>query len=62
MHSDIVELAYQLGRQAGVIRNLAINFFISSGSYLQVHFHLKFKPYVQKSSSFDKKKKAHKLN
>lgn len=47
MHSDIVELAYQLRRQVWVIGNVAINFFISSGSYLQIDFHFNPEPHAQ---------------
>jgi hypothetical protein len=35
MHCDIVELTNQLGRQAQVIGDVPIHFFVSSGSNLQ---------------------------
>lgn len=43
MHCDIVELTHQLGRQARVIRDVPINFFVSRGSNLQQQLHLHFK-------------------
>lgn len=47
MHSDIVKLAYQLRWQVRVIGNMAINFFISCGSYLQIDFHFNPEPHAQ---------------
>ena len=36
MHGNIVELAYQLRRQVGVIWHVSVNLLVSGGCYLQV--------------------------
>ena len=38
MHGNIVELAYQLRRQVGVIWHVGVNLLVSGGCYLQVDF------------------------